>query len=257
MALLKLSLMAFSFVFWAAGLAMFILGMWAELSLDTYLVLSTNEYPNISVIFLATGTTVIVWSFLGCFGVATEHCCLLRIYGGVQLAVLAAGIAAGLSALFFRKDIAEGLQNGLQEAIHAYAEDEEKAEALDSIQRTLDCCGVDSYQDWFASPWSMEQQVPNGSVPMSCCRAHRSCAHSPLPLDTQGIYHDGCFSKVYDFVNDNMFYIGTTALGVALMQVVGIVMACRLATRLLPHADPPGGATPCWAPCSSLCQLFP
>uniref|UniRef100_A0A8D2LN44 Tetraspanin n=1 Tax=Varanus komodoensis TaxID=61221 RepID=A0A8D2LN44_VARKO len=214
MALLKLFLMAFSFVFWAAGLTMLTIGVWAKISLGTYLVLSTNEYPNTPFILLATGTAVIVWGFVGCFSAATEHRCLLRTYGSFQLAVLVAGLAAGLSSLFYRKDIAEGFQNGLREAIRSYTEDEEKAEALDSIQRMLDCCGA-----------------PNGSVPVSCS-------------DARGIFHEGCFSKVYDFVSDNVFYIATAALGLALMQVVGIVLSCLLASRILPHAEPQRGAIP-------------
>ncbi|KAL8221144.1 UNVERIFIED_CONTAM: hypothetical protein K2H54_060093 [Gekko kuhli] len=219
---------------------MLTIGIWAKISLGTYLVLSANEYPNTSIILLATGTAVIIWGFLGFVSAATEHRCLLRTYGGFQLAMLVAGLAAGLSSLFYRKDIAEGFQNGLWEAIHYYTEDEEKAEALDSIQRTLDCCGVESYRDWFSSPWSMEQHSPNGSVPVSCCRARKGCLHSPLPSNAQGIYHDGCFSKVCNFVSDNMFYIATAALGLALMQVVGIILACLLAARILPHAEPPG-----------------
>lgn len=244
MTLLKLFLMAFSFVFWAAGLTMLTIGIWAKTSLGTYLVLSTNEYPNTAFILLATGTAVVVWGFLGCFSAATEHRCLLLTYGGFQLAVLVAGLAAGLSSLLYRKDIAEGFQNGLWEAVRSYTEDEEKAEALDSIQRTLDCCGVESYYDWFYSPWSMEQRVPNGSVPVSCCQMRKGCLHSPLPSDAQGIYHDGCFSKVCNFVSDNMFYIATAALGLAAMQVVGIVLACLLAARILPHTEPSGGALP-------------
>ncbi|CAI5785314.1 tetraspanintetraspanin-7-like [Podarcis lilfordi] len=244
MAVLKLFLMAFSFVFWAAGLTMVTLGIWAKISLGTYLVLSTNQYPNTSFILLATGAAVIVWGFLGCFSAATEHRCLLRTYGSFQLAVLAAGLAAGLSSLFYRKDIAEGFQNGLHEAIRSYAEDEEKAEALDSVQRTLDCCGVESYRDWFSSPWSMEQQPPNGSVPASCCKARKRCLRSPLPFGARGIYRDGCYSKVYNFVSSNMFYIATAALGLALMQVVGIILACLLAARVPPHAQPPGGTIP-------------
>ncbi|XP_061496203.1 tetraspanin-7-like [Rhineura floridana] len=244
MAMLKLSLMAFSFVFWAAGLTMLNIGIWAKISLGTYLVLSTNEYPNTAFILLATGTAVVVWGFLGCFSAATEHRCLLCTYGGFQLAVLMAGLAAGLSSLFYRKDIAEGFQNGLREAIRSYTEDEDKAEALDSVQRALNCCGVESYRDWFFSPWSMEQQAPNVSVPMSCCKARKGCLHSPLPLDAWGIYRDGCFSKVYDFVIDNMFYIATAALGLALMQVVGIVLACLLAARILPRAELSRGALP-------------
>ncbi|CAM5082932.1 unnamed protein product, partial [Natator depressus] len=232
MALLKLSLMAFSFVFWAAGLTMLTLGIWAKISLGSYLVLSANHYPNTPFILLATGAAVLVWGFLGCFSAATEHGCLLRTYAAFQLAVLAAGLAAGLSALFYRRDMAEGFRAGLREAVRAYGEDEQKADALDSLQRALDCCGAESYRDWLASPWSLAQPGRNGSVPGSCCRARRGCQHSPLPPDARGIHRDGCFAKVSGFVSDNLFYIATAALGLALLQGVGIVLACLLAARL-------------------------
>ncbi|XP_066490535.1 tetraspanin-7-like [Tiliqua scincoides] len=244
MTVLKLFLMAFSFVFWAAGLTMLVIGIWAKTSLGTYLVLSANAYPNTPFIMLATGTAVIVWGFLGCIGAAIEHRCLLRTYGGFQLVVLVAGLVAGLSGLFYHKDIAEGFRSGLWKAIRSYDEDEEKAEALDSIQSSLDCCGVESYRDWFSSPWSKEQQAPNNSVPVSCCWSRKGCQHSPLPTDAWGIYRDGCFSKVYSFVSGNMLYIATAALGLALTQVVGIVLACLLAARILPRTEPPGATIP-------------
>ncbi|RXM91433.1 Tetraspanin-7 [Acipenser ruthenus] len=232
MALLKLALMAFSFLFWVAGLAMFTVGIWAKISLSDYLVLSTNRYPNTAFILLASGAAVIAWGFLGCFSAATENRCLLRTYGLFQVALLGAGLFAGLSGLFYRKDIAEGFQNGLREAVRSYGEDEVKADALDALQRVLECCGVQSYRDWLSSSWSLE---PNGSVPASCCVLRRGCRNSPLPPEgggAAGIYTHGCFQKVHDFVNDNMFYIAAGALGLAAMQAVGIGLACLLAARI-------------------------
>ncbi|KAE8616071.1 hypothetical protein XENTR_v10008708 [Xenopus tropicalis] len=245
MAFLKLSLMAFSFVFWIAGLAMLTVGIWTKISLEEYLVLSTNDYPNTPVILLGSGAAVLLWGFLGCFSAAAERRCLLRTYGLFQLAVLLAGLAAGLSALFYRRDIAEGFQSGLQNAVQSYAEDEEKADALDDIQRALHCCGVHSYQDWFESPWSLEQleqhqsfgEHSNNSVPSSCCQVRRGCRNNPLLPGAPGIHWDGCFKKVCDFVSDNMFYIATSALGLALIQVVGIVLTCLLAAKI-PNSVP-------------------
>ncbi|XP_032895674.1 tetraspanin-7-like [Amblyraja radiata] len=235
MALLKLTLMAFSFVFWTAGLTVFTIGIWAKISLGSYLELSTNDYPNTPHILLAMGAAVILWGFLGCFSAATEHKCLLRTYGVFQMALLIGGLSAGFSALFYRKDIAEGFRNGLGETIQVYGEDEEKADAIDDIQRTLDCCGVESYKDWVLSPWS-EQQMGNGSVPLSCCTVRRGCENNPVIPGAQGIYKEGCFKKIYNFVNDNLFYIAVGALGLAVVQVVGIVLACLLASRI-PRAE--------------------
>uniref|UniRef100_A0A8C5ME09 Tetraspanin n=1 Tax=Leptobrachium leishanense TaxID=445787 RepID=A0A8C5ME09_9ANUR len=227
MALLKLSLMAFSFVFWVAGLAMVTVGIWAKISLQEYLVLSTNDYPNTPLILLVSGAAVLLWGFLGCLSAAGEKRCLLRIYGVFQLAVLIAGLAFRLQ------------KYGLQDAVVSYSEDDEKADALDVIQQALHCCGVHSYKDWLESPWSIEQQeqrfhpgYSNGSVPFSCCQVRRGCHNSPVLQGAPGIHRDGCFKKVCDFVSDNMFYIATAALGLALMQVVGIILTCLLSWSL-------------------------
>ncbi|XP_056429715.1 tetraspanin-7-like [Hyla sarda] len=237
MALLKIFLMAFSFIFWAAGLAMLTVGVWAKISLEEYLVLSTNNYPNTPLILLVSGATVLLWGFLGCISAAVEKQCLLRTYGLFQLAVLLAGLAAGLLGLFYRRDITEGFQSGLKNAVLSYSEDEEKADALDAVQRALHCCGVHSYRDWFESPWSLEQQETqlghnNGSVPSSCCKSRRGCRNSPLIQEALTIHKEGCFKKVCDFASDNMFYIATAALGLALMQIVGIVLSCLLAAEI-------------------------
>eukprot|EP00076_Gallus_gallus_P033923 XP_024999461.1 tetraspanin-7-like [Gallus gallus] len=136
----------------------------------------------------------------------------------------------GLSALLYRQDIARGFREGLRQALSAYGEDEGKADALDALQRTLGCCGVESYRDWLASPWALQQ---NASVPLSCCRARRGCSLSSA--GARGLHPEGCFGKVSALVSSNMFCIATAALGLAVLQVVGIVLACLMAARVPAH----------------------
>ncbi|CAJ0928506.1 unnamed protein product [Ranitomeya imitator] len=48
MTVLKISLMAFSFIFWAAGLAMLTVGIWAKISLEEHLpIFHHNKYPDL------------------------------------------------------------------------------------------------------------------------------------------------------------------------------------------------------------------
>lgn len=234
MTVLKLSLVAFSFVFWAAGLTMLVVGLWAEMRLGGYLALSAGDTPGAPAILLATGTAVMVWAFLGCFGAAVEHRGLLRTYGAFLAAVLLAALTAGLSALVYRQDIARGFREGLRQAVSAYGEDEGKADAMDALQRALGCCGVESYRDWLASPWALQQ---NASVPLSCCRARRGCPLSPA--GARGLHPEGCFGKVSAFVSSNMFCVATAALGLAVLQVVGIVLVCLMAARVPARVSAP------------------
>uniref|UniRef100_A0A4W6FGW3 Tetraspanin n=1 Tax=Lates calcarifer TaxID=8187 RepID=A0A4W6FGW3_LATCA len=210
-------------LFWAAGLALFTLGVWAQISLADYMLLSTNRYPNAPLILLSTGAAVTTWGFLGCLGVAANLPCVLRAYGFFQLAALIAGLAAGLSGLFYREDIAGGFRSGLQRAVAGYTEDEGRADALDSLQRALECCGADGWRDWLTSDWN----GTSVSLPDSCCVSEGVTA--------AGIHPHGCFRKVFSLVNDNVFHIAATVLGLAFTQIGGIALACLLANKLAPR----------------------
>uniref|UniRef100_A0A3P9HQV5 Uncharacterized protein n=1 Tax=Oryzias latipes TaxID=8090 RepID=A0A3P9HQV5_ORYLA len=196
------SLLAFSCVFWAAGLAIFTLGVWAQISLADYMMLSANRYPNAPLILLSTGAAVTAWGFLGCLGVAANLPCVLRAYGFFQLAALVAGLAAGLSGLFYREDIAGGFRSGLQRAVAGYTEDEGRADALDSLQRALECCGHMTFL-----PFENGTSV---SLPDSCCVRRKGCRNR--------IHPHGCFRKVFSLVNDNVFHIAATVLGCFILK---------------------------------------
>ncbi|XP_022605240.1 tetraspanin-7-like [Seriola dumerili] len=219
MHLLRLGLLAFSCLFWAAGLALFTLG-----------------------------AAVTAWGFLGCLGVAANLPCVLRAYGFFQLAALIAGLAAGLSGLFYREDIAGGFRSGLQRAVAGYTEDEGRADALDSLQRALECCGAEGWRDWLTSDWAIQHMTflptENGtsvSLPDSCCVRRKGCKNRPLLSEDSegvvaaGIHPHGCFRKVFSLVNDNVFHIAATVLGLAFTQIGGIALACLLANKLAPR----------------------
>ncbi|XP_061617653.1 tetraspanin-7-like [Phyllopteryx taeniolatus] len=251
MHLIRLGLVAFSCLFWAAGLALFTLGVWAQLSLADFMLLSANRYPNAPVILLTTGAAVTVWGFLGCLGVAANLPYVLRAYGFFQLTALVAGLAGGLCGLFYREDIAGGFRSGLQRAVAGYAEDEGRADALDSLQRALRCCGGEGWRDWLTSDWALQHTTflpaENGtlrSLPDSCCMRRKGCRNRPLPSEDNdgvvaaGIHPSGCFRKVFSLVNDNVFHIAVTVLGLACTQIGGITLACLLANRLAPRQLP-------------------
>ncbi|KAM9772121.1 tetraspanin-7-like [Syngnathus typhle] len=248
MHLLRLGLLAFSCLFWAAGLALFTLGVWAQISLADFMLLSANRYPNAPVILLVTGAAVTVWGFLGCLGVTANLPYVLRAYGFFQLAALVAGLSGGLCGLFYREDIAGGFRSGLQRAVAGYTEDEGRADALDSLQRALRCCGAEGWRDWLTSDWAFQHMtfLPNenasvGSLPDSCCTRRKGCRNRPLPSEDNegvvaaGIHPHGCFRKVFSLVNDNVFHIAATVLGLAFTQIGGIALACLLANRLAPR----------------------
>ncbi|KAM8978068.1 tetraspanin-7-like [Sarcophilus harrisii] len=230
MALLKLSVLAFSFVFGAAGLTMLTLGLWAEMALGRYLVLSARGAPSAPSLLLAAGAAGLLWGGLAGGGAASGHRGLLRASAAIQLTALGAGLAAGLSGLGYRNELAQGFRAGLWQALWSYGAGGGGDASLDALQRGLGCCGVDTYRDWLDSPWARSPRAPgNGSLPPSCCQDQADCREG-----ARAVASDGCFSKASDFVADNMDFIVVAALGLGALQVVGVVLACLLAARMAP-----------------------
>ncbi|XP_074083318.1 tetraspanin-7-like [Macrotis lagotis] len=233
MALLKLSVLAFSFVFGAAGLTMLTLGLWAEMALGTYLALSPRGAPSAPSLLLAAGAAGLLWGGLAGGGAAAEHRGLLRASAAIQLAALGAGLAAGLSGLCYQRELAQGFRAGLWRALWGYGAGGRGDASLDALQWGLGCCGVDTYRDWLDSPWARSPRARgNGSLPPSCCRGRADCREG-----TGAVASDGCFPKAGDFVADNMAFVVVAALGLGALQVVGVVLACLLAARVAPGAQ--------------------
>uniref|UniRef100_UPI00398153A5 tetraspanin family protein n=1 Tax=Salmonella sp. s54925 TaxID=3159674 RepID=UPI00398153A5 len=84
-------------------------------------------------------------------------------------------------------------------------------EAFDSVQKEFDCCGISSYTDW------ANHSI---AVPKSCCKNSSPCNV------TSDYYKDGCADKLFDYLKDHMALVGGLAVGVAVIQIVGIIFAC-------------------------------
>ncbi len=52
---------------------------------------------------------------------------------------------------------------------NSYGVDNRTAEAVDYLQVSLRCCGVNSFEDWRDSEWWATQERRNNKVPDSCC----------------------------------------------------------------------------------------
>ncbi|KAK5608204.1 hypothetical protein CRENBAI_002597 [Crenichthys baileyi] len=107
-----------------------------------------------------------------------------------QLATLVSGLGAGPSGLFYRKDIAEGVCSDLQRAVAGHTEDEGCADALGSLQRSLECCGAEDWRHWLNSDWAIQHMTflpaENGGLVSflhSCCVKRKGCRNQPLQSD--------------------------------------------------------------------------
>lgn len=223
---MKTLLMLFNFAFWVTGIAILGVGIWMEVDLHKYLELTTNYYSATPYILIGTGAVIILIGSLACCCTAKGQPILLYLYSAFLMVIFVVELSAGISGYAYRTKLKTGFETGLNESVEEFGKNEKKTDALNILQSSLQCCGIQNYTDWYDSPWS------NGthSVPESCCKA-RKCIHEH-EVDESTIYTKGCFETVVAFLDTNMGNIGAAALGIGFFQLIGVILSCCLAKHI-------------------------
>ncbi|XP_030074594.1 tetraspanin-3 [Microcaecilia unicolor] len=101
--------------------------------------------------------------------------------------------------------------------------------AVDTLQKQLKCCGVDSYTDWQTTSWFIHSGSTN--VPVSCCKSmDTTCFGDVIQPDL--LYQKGCLRKLQNqlklFVMF-LFWSSITAIALAVLAAVsdGALMGQR------------------------------
>ncbi|KAI1899824.1 hypothetical protein AGOR_G00065730 [Albula goreensis] len=223
---LKTLLVVYSFVFWITGLILLAVGVWGKLMLGPYISLIADNSTNAPYVLIGTGTAIIVFGLFGCFATCRGSPWMLKLYAMFLSLVFLAELVAGISGFVFRHEIKGTFLRTYSDAVQNYNSQDEKSLAVDNVQRSLHCCGVENYTSWFNSVYYQA----NG-IPASCCINISDC--SPLDLRNATIaptkvYQQGCYKLVTSFIETNMGIIAGVAFGVAFSQLIGMLLACCL-----------------------------
>ncbi|KAG8186134.1 hypothetical protein JTE90_022722 [Oedothorax gibbosus] len=218
---MKFLLLIFNFIFWAAGIALLCIGLWMKISLHYLLELSEEYNEMIPYVFMGTGAVILIVGFFACCCTVKGQPILLYILAGFFTLVFLLELTAGISGYIYRGKIEDGFKTGLNNSITLYGNGQLRDRDIDMLQKFLKCCGVDAYTDWY-NKWG------NETVPQSCCRVPDKCQYSPVE-NTTDIYTEGCYIKVVDFVNRNLGALFGGAVGLAMFQLLGVMLACCLA----------------------------
>ena len=90
------------------------------------------------------------------------------------------------------------------------------------VQHNLKCCGVTRSADWTRS-----KGLPESCYKDATCEDDdfKKCKSDRSPGD---LYPDGCLTKVEDFVKSNTNLVGGISIGIALFQILGVIIACKI-----------------------------
>ncbi|XP_047437416.1 CD151 antigen-like [Mugil cephalus] len=229
---LKYLLFAFNFLFWLAGGGVMAVGVWTLVEKSDYIsLLPSKTYAATAYILVLAGAIVMVTGVLGCCATFKEQKRLLRVYFVLLLCIFLLEILAGVLAYIYYQQLNEELKQSLRETMinkYQQADNEHITEAVDKLQQEFKCCGSNSSSDWAENVWIRSKAANGRKVPDSCCKTPSdSCGTRDHPSNIYKV-EGGCITKLEKFILDHLKIIGAVGVGIACVQVVGMVFTCCL-----------------------------
>ncbi|XP_055917700.1 23 kDa integral membrane protein [Eupeodes corollae] len=228
MTTIKYILFGFNIIFALSGLGILIAGALVLADVNEFNHFIEGQITAPPIVLIVTGAIIFLIASLGCFGAIKESPSLLIMYAFMLGIVFIVELAVGIAAIVYKSDLEMILKNSLMDSIKRSNDDDLKA--WDNIQRKLMCCGVDNPSDWRGIS-------RDKTLRASCCRpeyideAVGNCIDA-LPLGKDKYFQDGCVGKLKDRVDKNAVILIGVGLGIAFIQILGIVLALYLASKI-------------------------
>nr|XP_029501001.1 tetraspanin-7-like [Oncorhynchus nerka] len=194
---LKTLLIVYSFVFWITGAILLAVGVWGKFMIGPYISLIAENTTNAPYVLIGTGTVIIVFGLFGCFATCRGSPWMLKLC-----------VCPQIKGTFLRT---------YTDAVLNYDAEDEKSLAVDNVQSSLRCCGVNNYTSWLGSVY-----YPANGFPLSCCSNSSDCSPQDLrntTINHTKVYQQGCYELVTSFLETNMAIIAGVTFGIAFSQV--------------------------------------
>ncbi|XP_041110891.1 tetraspanin-33 isoform X2 [Polyodon spathula] len=230
----KYLLFIFNMLFWVISMVMISIGVYARVMKHAEAAMACLAVDP-AVMLMVIGVLMFLITFCGCIGSVRENICLLQ--------TLAAGVLGFVFSDKARGKVSEIINNAI---IH-YRDDLDLQNLIDYGQQEFSCCGGISYKDWSQNMYfNCTPDNPSRercSVPYSCCLHPKDeavintmCGQGMQDLDylKAGVFinTNGCIDKLVNWIHGNLFLLGGIALGLAIPQLVGILLSQVLINQI-------------------------
>ncbi|XP_048011159.1 tetraspanin-9 isoform X1 [Megalobrama amblycephala] len=217
----KYMMFLFNLLFWLSGCGLLGVGIWLSVSQGSFATFSPS-FPSLSAanLVITLGSVVMVTGFLGCLGAIKENKCLLLSFFIVLLIILLAELILLILFFVYTDKVSENAKQDLKDGLRLYNTDNNVGlrNAWNIIQAEWECCGVTGHTDW-------HDALQEKTVPDRCCQEHyRECGRNATNI----FWSQGCYEKVEEWLNDNKHLLGTIAMCVLVLQLLGMAFSMTL-----------------------------
>ncbi|XP_015247097.1 PREDICTED: tetraspanin-33 isoform X1 [Cyprinodon variegatus] len=239
----KYLLFLFNFIFWVVSLVMVAIGVYARVIKHAETTLASLSLDP-AVMLIVVGILMFIITFCGCVGSLRENICLLQTFCISLIVIFIIQLAAGILAFIFSDKARHKVTEIINNAIVHYRDDVDLQNLIDYGQKEFRCCGGTTNTDWSKNVYfNCSPSNPSKercSVPYSCCIPSQKkevpntqCGLGMQEKATENkIYTDGCIDKMVDWIHSNLFILGGIALGLAIPQLVGMLLSQILINQI-------------------------
>ncbi|XP_028667344.1 tetraspanin-33 isoform X3 [Erpetoichthys calabaricus] len=232
--ILKYLLFIFNMIFWVIAMIMISIGVYARVTKHVEAAMACLAVDP-AILLMIIGIVMFMITFCGCVGSLRENICLLQM------------LASGVLGFVFSDKAREKVSEIINNAIVHYRDDLDLQNLIDYGQQEFGCCGGISYKDWSQNIYfNCSAENPSRercSVPFSCCLhstdeavINTMCGQGMQDLDYVKagvfIHTNGCIDKLVNWIHGNLFLLGGIALGLAIPQLVGILLSQILINQI-------------------------
>ncbi|XP_026089920.1 tetraspanin-33-like [Carassius auratus] len=241
----KYLLFLFNMIFWIIALILISIGVYSRtVKHETALACLTVD-P--ALLLMIVGIIMFFITFCGCVGSLRENICLLQTFCIILTIIFLLQLVAGVLGFFFSDKARGKVTDMIDNAIEHYRDDIDLQNFIDYGQKQFNCCGGISYMDWSQNMYfNCSKENPSRercSVPFSCCLLSNEenvintmCGHRMQQLEyleaSAFINTNGCIDKLVNWIHSNLFLLGGIALGLAIPQLVGILLSQILINQI-------------------------
>ncbi|XP_044534074.1 tetraspanin-11 [Gracilinanus agilis] len=233
---LKYLLFVFNFFFWVGGAAILAVGTWTLVEKSGYLsVLASSTFVTSAYILIFAGALVMITGFLGFCAVLREQKSCLSTYFCLLLVIFLIELVAGVLAHLYYQKLSDELKQHLNQTLtenYGQPRAKEITYSVDQLQQDFRCCGSNSSADWEYSTYIQSPEAEGRRVPDSCCKTVVVlCGQRAHPSNIYKV-EGGCITKLEHFLANHLLLMGAVGIGVACLQICGMVLTCCLYGRI-------------------------
>uniref|UniRef100_G3CJT8 Tetraspanin n=1 Tax=Dipetalogaster maximus TaxID=72496 RepID=G3CJT8_DIPMA len=231
MSFIKYLLFIFNLLFAISGLAVLIVGAVVLSNIGEFERYVDSTVLGPPIVLIVVGAVIFLIASLGCCGAIKENYYLLIVFAILLGVIFIMELAVGIAASVAKDDFTTALRSSLEKSMSNYTISSADRESWDGIQKSLKCCGISNPKGW-------ENVVGADQVPITCCRTGTAPTPSsspptcPFSTDQSLVFQEGCYDKIKMKIKDNIIIIMGIGIGIAFIELAGIVLAVCLAATI-------------------------